>query len=124
MGAKSEYKVGKALAVREVLDRLGGDEELLSEVVSLFIEEVPDILSRLKDAIDNGDWDGASKLAHTLKGSSSNVGAQGFASLALKLENDSKNGDSSEALRTYRLLQDELEAVERFTSNPDWIKNA
>ncbi len=122
MDGKSRPKRGSALAVQEVLDRLGGDEELLSEVVDLFIEEVPDILSQLKEALENGDWDRAAKLAHTLKGSSSNVGAEEFASLALKLENDSKQKDSAGAFETYRLLQNELEAVEQFISNPDWIK--
>ncbi len=122
MEAKSGRNQGKALAVQDVLDRLGGDEELLSEVVELFIEEVPDILSKLKDALDSGDWDSAAKLAHTLKGSSSNVGAESFASLALELEDDSKKKNSARAKKTYHMLQAEFAAVESFVKDPNWIK--
>ena len=124
MEAKSGRNQGKALAVQDVLDRLGGDEELLSEVVELFIEEVPDILSKLKDALDSGDWDSAAKLAHTLKGSSSNVGAERFASLALELEDDSKKKNSARAKETYHMLQAEFAAVESFVKDPNWIKTS
>ena len=114
--------MNRALAIENVLERLGGDEELLAEVVELFIDEVPDILCSLEEAIKNGDWENARKLAHTLKGSSSNIGAERFASLALELEKTSKDQDSSRAVEAFQLLKDEFSAVEEFVNNPGWIK--
>ncbi|HDM76392.1 MAG TPA: Hpt domain-containing protein [Deltaproteobacteria bacterium] len=123
MDAKSGNNEGKALAVQSVLERLGGDEELLCEVIDLFIEEVPDILTTLEAAIESGDWESAAKLAHTLKGSSSNVGAERFASVVLELENHSKEENSSGAIKAYRTLRDEFAAVKQFVSDPTWIKS-
>ncbi len=111
----------KTLAVESVLERLGGDKELLGEVVELFLAEVPEILTQLKKSLEAEDWKSAAKLAHTLKGSSSNVGAEKFAHLALILETESKEQDIEGAFRVYRQLNDEYLAVRQFVSDPGWI---
>ncbi|HEX5484084.1 MAG TPA: PAS domain S-box protein, partial [Terriglobia bacterium] len=60
----------------EALERVEGDEELLDEIVRLFLETYPGTLAQLRDAVERGDADEIQKSAHKLKGGISNFGAQ------------------------------------------------
>ncbi len=57
------------------LERLDGDAELLDEVVGIYREDAPQILGNLETAISARDARTAEREAHSLKGSSANIGA-------------------------------------------------
>src|SRR5215210_1078759 len=52
-----------------------GDQELLAELVGLFLEDMPPQLEALREAIEGGDASSVQRVAHTLKGSCGNMGA-------------------------------------------------
>jgi HPt (histidine-containing phosphotransfer) domain-containing protein len=52
----------------KTLERLGGDEKLLHEVIGIFLEEVPQHLAGLEQAIAQGDARAVEEIAHKLKG--------------------------------------------------------
>jgi HPt (histidine-containing phosphotransfer) domain-containing protein len=54
---------------------LSGDPEL-AEIVALFVEEMPQRVAGLRDALEARDWERLAGLAHQLKGS---AGSHGFA---------------------------------------------
>lgn len=68
------------------LERLGGDEELLREVASLFLDEYPGLLREIRHAAENGDASALERAAHTMKGSVSNFGADAVCEAAFTLE--------------------------------------
>jgi len=66
--------------------RLMGDSELIVEIATGFLEDVPTKLAALAEAVRHGDPAEASRLAHSLKGASANVGAVAMSAVAGALE--------------------------------------
>ena len=80
-----------------LLDRLCGDEELAREIVGIFLEDSPQQIASLKDALERNDAEGVRLYAHSLKGSSGNVAAQALHAVALQLEQAGRSGDLPKA---------------------------
>lgn len=74
------------------LDRVGGDEELLQEIVGLYLGEYPSLLEQLHAAVQAGDANRIFRSAHTLKGSLSTIGAEAAQQGALALEMSGRHG--------------------------------
>lgn len=75
------------------LDRVGGDEELLQEIVGLYLAEYPDLLEQIQSAVKTGDAPGLFRSAHTLKGSLGALGAESAQQRAFDLEMSGREGD-------------------------------
>ena len=69
-----------------VLDRVGGDEDLLREITCLFLTEYPRLIDEIQSAVDTGDATRLERAAHSLKGSVSNFGAPAATEAAYRLE--------------------------------------
>lgn len=116
--------VAKVPAEEKVFDRAGlisrlgdDDEDLLREIVGLYLEEAPAQIERLKQAVLDRDVDQVIHLGHSVRGSAANLGAETLARVAGQLETAGRNGDLAsfgstiEQLdREYRLLLSELAA--------------
>ncbi|MBU2549394.1 MAG: PAS domain S-box protein [Proteobacteria bacterium] len=61
---------------RAVLDRIGGDEELLLELYAVFLDDAPDKIGRLELALDEGRLKDVERLAHGLKNTCGTLGAE------------------------------------------------
>jgi signal transduction histidine kinase/DNA-binding response OmpR family regulator len=59
----------------ELMDRLGGDTELLAEVIDLFLADCPRRLADIKAAVDAGDGERLRTTAHALKGAAGTIAA-------------------------------------------------
>jgi signal transduction histidine kinase/HPt (histidine-containing phosphotransfer) domain-containing protein/ActR/RegA family two-component response regulator len=70
----------------ELRARLGGDGQLLDDVVRIFVEDCPARLAEIKRAVDAGDIQGIRAGAHALKGSAANLSADGVIEAARVLE--------------------------------------
>jgi HPt (histidine-containing phosphotransfer) domain-containing protein len=84
-----------------------GDDTFLREIISIYLEDVPLRLADLKQARAAGDRAFYTRSAHTIKGSSSNVGAVEVRALAENLEHRSR----AEAIESLDALSGELEAA-------------
>ena len=69
-----------------VLDRVGGDEDLLREIAGIFLTEYPRLIDEIQSAVDKGDAIRLERAAHSLKGSVSNFGAPAATEAAYRLE--------------------------------------
>jgi HPt (histidine-containing phosphotransfer) domain-containing protein len=78
--------------------RLGGDQELYEELVTVFMEEIPDFLKRIKSFFENQDYSSLEQESHALKGSASAVGAVLVSDSASKLEIAARNNEDSKAI--------------------------
>jgi two-component system sensor histidine kinase/response regulator len=87
-----------------VLERLGGDEELLQEVAQLFLEEYPTLMSEMCSAAQGGDAHRLERAAHSLKGSIANFGVEPAVQAALNVENIGRSGDLTNAVNAYEQL--------------------
>jgi len=77
------------------LSRVGGDIELLREVVGLFLDDYPQSLDLIRQAVAQGDQSSLERHAHSLKGSVSTFGAQEAFDAAQVLEKQGRTGDLS-----------------------------
>jgi two-component system sensor histidine kinase/response regulator len=77
-----------------LLDRVEGDEELLAEMIQLYMEDVPRALEAMRSALQQNDMHALERAAHSLKGSSANLAAKTAAEAAQRLEQDAKRGDA------------------------------
>ena len=64
----------------------GDNGEFLREIISIYIEDTPKRLADLKSSLASGDVSTFTRAAHTIKGSSANVGAQVLKAVAERLE--------------------------------------
>jgi PAS domain S-box-containing protein len=79
-----------------LLERVEGDQELLTEMIHLFQEDVPNLLAVMRDALECGDMAVLERSAHSLKGAVGNLSAKAAAA-AQRLETDAKNKDAESA---------------------------
>jgi two-component system sensor histidine kinase/response regulator len=93
------------------LDRVGGDEELLAEVAQLFLEDYPNSLREIDDALQRGDAKLLERAAHTLKGAASNFGADPVVEPALALELAGRTGNLSATASSYQALTSALRGM-------------
>ena len=72
----------------EGLRQLNPDDggEFMREIVGIYIEDTPKRIDELRKTLAAGDAAGFARAAHTIKGSSSNVGAQALRAVAERLE--------------------------------------
>jgi HPt (histidine-containing phosphotransfer) domain-containing protein len=52
----------------DALARVSGDAEILATLASIASEDAPELLQRLDESMDGGDWSAYASTAHSLKG--------------------------------------------------------
>jgi signal transduction histidine kinase/CheY-like chemotaxis protein len=72
------------------LDPDGGNE-LLQRIITLYLSNAGTLLQSLEQAWATGELDAIRSASHTLKSSSSQVGAHGLAQLCREVENEARN---------------------------------
>jgi HPt (histidine-containing phosphotransfer) domain-containing protein len=92
--------------------RLEQDLDLLEEMVELFLETSPQLMSEVEAAVASGDGSGLARSAHTFKGALQNMCAQQCAQLALRLETCGRRGDMAEAKSSLTELQNQWQLLQ------------
>ncbi|MBW3614103.1 MAG: response regulator [Actinobacteria bacterium] len=87
------------------------DEQFFAEVVMLFIDTARDRIAQLWKALSSGDMPAATLAAHSLRGSSAEVGATAMAELCLGIERSAAEEDLSGAAEPLPLLEAEFARV-------------
>jgi PAS domain S-box-containing protein len=93
------------------LSRVGGDVELLKEVVELFLDDYPSTFEKIKAAVANRNATALEHAAHSLKGSVSTFGASRAFEAAFTLEKQGRSGDLADAQESLVQLEQALEAL-------------
>jgi two-component system sensor histidine kinase/response regulator len=96
----------------DVLGRVGGDRELLRELLGIFRQESPRLLSLIVHSLRVGDAKGLEQAAHTLRGSVGSFGATTAAKLALALEMAGRDGTLTDASDHIAALAREVTRIE------------
>ncbi len=95
-----------------------GDSEFAAELAALFIDDVAEQMEALSSAFERRDYPRIAGIAHRVKGSSGNLGAEELQRLCGFLEQAGRNGvidDMPERLEEivaeFALVRKDLEAV-------------
>lgn len=72
-------------------------DDFLPELIAAYLEETPLLIKDLQEAHAEGNAQAFTRLAHSIKSSSSSLGALDFSDKARELETIGKSGDLSQA---------------------------
>jgi PAS domain S-box-containing protein len=93
------------------LERVEGDRNFLAELAVIYLDEVSKLSSALAEAYSKQDIVAASKIAHTIKGASSNFCAQPLHEAAFTFEKITTENASDEIAEAYRNLNSEIDRL-------------
>lgn len=100
------------MAVVEALRGLDadGEDELFTELVSLFVDDAARLVAQIEAALSTGDAATLERSAHTLKSSSASLGAARLSEVCFELE---KRGRARDLEGAGSLVQETGEAYRR-----------
>lgn len=74
----------------------GDNDAFLREITSIFLEDTPLRIAELNESLQAGDVARFTRAAHSIKGSSANLGALALRSVASKLEQHARTAGLAE----------------------------
>jgi CheY-like chemotaxis protein/HPt (histidine-containing phosphotransfer) domain-containing protein len=95
----------------DVLDRLGGDREILTEVAAIFRHTAPDLTGEMRAALDRRDAPALRRAAHTLKGAAGNLSAKRLSAVALEIESAADAQDLVRAAALFQMAAAEVDQL-------------
>ncbi len=98
----------------EALERVGGDADLLREVVHLFLETCPAQMTAVHTALAQRNAAALQCSAHALKGSLSIFGAQAAYEAAARLERLARAGELDQAEQAWLALEEAINQLQPF----------
>jgi HPt (histidine-containing phosphotransfer) domain-containing protein len=113
-------EITRVLDLQGTLENLGGDPELLHELVDFFLEMAPQQVEDLATVVAAGDVAQVDLHAHSLKGGAANVGAVRVSAAARELEMLAKSGSLEGAAAMLTRVQEELAALQHVAPQVDW----
>jgi HPt (histidine-containing phosphotransfer) domain-containing protein len=95
-------EAGTLAALRDLQGE--GQPDILAEVIAVYLHDTPSRLAALHEAVTRADAGALRGAAHSLKGSSSQIGAVQMAQLCADLEEQARAADLADAAQTLRRL--------------------
>jgi HPt (histidine-containing phosphotransfer) domain-containing protein len=102
----------KVLDLQALSESVAGNHELLNEILGIFLEDYPTLLSQITDAVRRKSPDDLRIAAHSLKGMVAGLGASFAYEAALRMETMGRNLDMSYSEEALVSLDRELKRVE------------
>jgi CheY-like chemotaxis protein/HPt (histidine-containing phosphotransfer) domain-containing protein len=103
---------GRKMAIgwdaQQTLEKLGGDKNLLQDVMKIFLEENPKHIAKLRSAIAQNDAETVEKAAHSLKGELGYIGGPEILQRSRDLEEMGRNRNLKQAPEVFAILEAEL----------------
>ena len=101
-----------------------GDEEIAVEVVKMFINDSPNCVQSITEALQAQDAKLIKLYAHSLKGAALHIGADKLANMAYELECAGRDKDIEQSIKLFAQIQEEYEKLIAFLSQSNWIELA
>jgi HPt (histidine-containing phosphotransfer) domain-containing protein len=95
------------------LDQSGGNDELLRELITIFMEESGQLMTALRQAIAQQNAGEVRRLAHTIKGSANHFAARATVAAALRLERMGRDEELAGAEEACVRLEQELAQLQQ-----------
>lgn len=98
-GINNELKLeSKVFDIEKALHQVGDSPRLYRIVLNGFYTKHPLADEKIKQMVDEGKFEEAALLAHTLKGLTGNLGASKLRECCIELEKTYKNGETADPL--------------------------
>ena len=93
------------------LENVGGNREILNEMIDLFVNECPKQMQEIKSAHTAGDLPRLTRSAHTLKGSVALFAADEATAAAKRIEFMGRNNNVEEFDAAWAELQEDIDQL-------------
>ena len=107
----AEVPAGPQWDRSHALEVVGGDPDLLKDVIEAFLQECPLLVERIGEAIVRSDTDSLRRAAHTVKSGLWNFGAEQSSELAARLEEMGRCRELKDAAETLATLRARLDRL-------------
>jgi CheY-like chemotaxis protein len=97
-----------------VMERIGGDETFLQELIDIFVEDFIGKFSRLRQAIEQNDFQTIKEIGHSLRGSSGNLSLTELHGTTSDLERSGSGKNIEKAKFLFIQLSKEFERLKNF----------
>jgi len=114
MSETNNLKNSGPIDLDSVLERVGGDESFLQELLDIYIEDFIEKYVKLKQAIELSDFKTIKKIGHSLRGSSGNLSLNGLHSTSTNIEHSGKEEDIEQARHLFIELNKEFEKLKNY----------
>jgi len=114
-----KVKHEKVIDIDKGLQFLGNNKELFIEVLKEYYDENQTTIEKINNAIENKNYDEASKIAHKVKSSSGTIGATNFYKTAVEFQKMLVNEEKDEN----KIIDTSLEFERRMKEVLDEISN-
>jgi HPt (histidine-containing phosphotransfer) domain-containing protein len=91
----------------------GGETNIVAKLASMFLDDARSGIQALEEAVGECDALAVGRVAHTLKGSSGNMGARRMSALCAELEGAGASGDIEQSQELLQRLREEFGRVDR-----------
>ena len=105
-----------AIDIKEVMDRVQDDRELLIELVQIFTDDYVEKKKMIDEAVAKNDFDQVRNIAHGLKGASGNISAKKLRISFADLGQMAKSKDLSKAKETLALIDQQFSELKDFAA--------
>ncbi|MFN2268311.1 MAG: Hpt domain-containing protein [Desulfonatronovibrio sp.] len=79
--------------IDDLMEITGYSKEFADEIMNVYLDSTPQSIKSLKDSIEQGEIEGATREVHSIKGSSSTTGCMAMAEIAAEMENAGRSKD-------------------------------
>ncbi len=90
---------------------LDGDPDLIITIVDSFLDDCPDYMDAIREAVETGDAEVLKREAHGLKGAAGSLRAQSASEAAEALEEMGRSDDFAEAEAALETLEQEIDRL-------------
>ncbi|MCR4396272.1 MAG: Hpt domain-containing protein [Candidatus Saccharicenans sp.] len=98
----------------EVLERIGGDEAFLKELLNIYNEEFNAKYQELEKAIQDKNFQNIREAGHYLKGAAANLSLPGLREASWKMEQAGQAQDLEAARQALRSLKNEYQRLREY----------
>lgn len=100
--------------ISSAMERIGGDESFLHELIDIYIEDFIQKHKRLEKAIDYEDFKAITEIGHSLRGSSANLSLNGLYDVCAGIELSGKKKDIEQSRFLFIRLNEEFVKLKDF----------
>jgi len=107
-----------------IIQKIYDDEDVLKETVKVFLEDAPQTIELLAEAIEAGDSENVKMYAHKLRGLARHVAARKLSDMLYPLETKAREGKLEGSKELFADIQTEFVKLKSFLSQPKWTESA
>jgi HPt (histidine-containing phosphotransfer) domain-containing protein len=93
------------------INNYDGPQDILSEILSIFVQETPERLKIIENALDEGDYEQVAKTAHSLANSAGTLDLSATLENARSLETSAREEDQEKINSLFETIKSDLTRV-------------